>query len=103
MGAFASFAVLLDAASSLEQFVRVFVGIYILLILIWVLLSWVRIPYSRTFATVERFLDEVVTPYLGIFRGRIPTIGPIDISPIIAVVVLLIAQELVIYVIGAVL
>ena len=103
MGASASFAVLLDAASSLEQFVRVFVGIYILLILIWVLLSWVRIPYSRTFATVERFLDEVVTPYLGIFRGRIPTIGPIDISPIIAVVVLLIAQELVIYVIGAVL
>ena len=103
MGASASFAVLLDAASSLEQFVRVFVGIYILLILIWVQLSWVRIPYSRTFATVERFLDEVVTPYLGIFRGRIPTIGPIDISPIIAVVVLLIAQELVIYVIGAVL
>ena len=103
MGASASFAVLRDAASSLEQFVRVFVGIYILLILIWVLLSWVRIPYSRTFATVERFLDEVVTPYLGIFRGRIPTIGPIDISPIIAVVVLLIAQELVIYVIGAVL
>ena len=103
MGASASFAVLFDTASSLEQFVRVFVGIYILLILVWVLLSWVRIPYSRTFATVERFLDEVVSPYLGIFRGRIPTIGPIDISPIIAVVVLLIAQELVIYVIGAVL
>lgn len=103
MGAFASFAVLLDTASSLEQFVRVFVGIYILLILIWVLLSWVRIPYSRTFATVERFLDEVVSPYLGIFRGRIPTIGPIDISPIIAVAVLLIVQELVLYLIGAVL
>jgi uncharacterized protein YggT (Ycf19 family) len=103
MGASASFAVLLDTASSLEQFVRVFVGIYILLILIWVLLSWVRIPYSRTFATVEKFLNEVVTPYIGIFRGRLPTIGPIDISPIIAVVVLLIGQELVIYVIGTVL
>ena len=50
---------LLDTASSLQQFVRVFVGIYILLILIWVLLSWVRVPYSRTFATVKRFLDEV--------------------------------------------
>ena len=103
MGALASFGVLLDTASSVEQFVRVFVGIYILLILIWVLLSWVRIPYSRTFATVEKFLNEVVTPYLGIFRGRLPTLGPIDISPIVAVVVLLIAQELVIYVIGAVL
>ena len=103
MGASASFGVLLDTASSLEQFVRVFVGIYILLILIWVLLSWVRVPYSRTFATVERFLDEVVSPYLRIFRGRLPTLGPIDITPIVAVVVLLIAQELVIYVIGAVL
>ena len=103
MGASATLALLFDTASSLQQFVRVFVGIYILLIFIYVLLSWIRVPYSRTFATVERFLNEVVTPYLGIFRGRIPMLGPIDISPIIAVVVLLLGQELVNYVIGALL
>ena len=99
----ASLALLFDIASSLQQFVRVFVGIYILLILVWVLLSWVRIPYSRTFSVVQTFLDEVVSPYLRVFRGRIPTLGPIDLSPIVAVAVLLLGQELVNYVIGALL
>jgi YggT family protein len=103
MGAFASFRLLLDTASSLQQFVRVFVAIYILLIFIYVLLSWIRVPYSRTFSAVQQFLDEVVSPYLRLFRGRIPTFGPIDLSPIVAVVVLLVAAELVNYVIGALL
>jgi YggT family protein len=94
MGASASF-VLADVASSLQQFVSVFVRIYILLILAYVILSWVRLPYSRTTAAVQRFLDEVVGPYLGLFRGRIPTLGPLDLSPIIGVVVLLVAAELV--------
>jgi YggT family protein len=103
MGVFAPLALLLDAASSLQQFVRVFVAIYVLLIFIWVLLSWIRVPYSRTFSTVQQFLDEVVSPYLRLFRGRIPTIGPIDISPIVAVVALFVAAALVNYVIGALL
>lgn len=103
MGAFASFGLLLDTASSLQQFVRVFVGIYILLIFVWVLLSWVRIPYSSTFSAVQQFLDEVVSPYLRLFRGRIPTLGPIDLSPIVAVVALLVASALVNFVIGALL
>jgi uncharacterized protein YggT (Ycf19 family) len=103
MGAPATVGLLLDAASSLQQFVRVFVWIYVLLIFVYVLLSWVRIPYSRTFSTVEQFLNEVVSPYLRLFRGRIPTLGPFDLSPIIAVVVLLVAAELVSRVIGAVL
>ena len=101
MGAPASLALLADTASSLQQFVRVFAWIYILLIFVWVLLSWIRIPYSRTFAAVQQFLDEVVSPYIRLFRGRIPTLGPLDLSPIVAVVVVILASELVIYVIGA--
>jgi uncharacterized protein YggT (Ycf19 family) len=103
MGAPAQLALLLDTASSLQQFVRVFSYIYILLIFVWVLMSWVRLPYSRTLSAVQQFLDEVVSPYLRLFRGRLPTLGPIDISPIVAVVVVLVATELVIYVIGALL
>jgi YggT family protein len=103
MGASASFAPLLDTASSLQAFVNVFVGIYVLLIFIWVLLSWVRIPYSRTFSAVQQFLDEVVSPYIRLFRGRIPTLGPLDLSPIVAVAVLLVAAGLVNYLIGALL
>ncbi len=102
MGAFASVALLFDAASSLQQFVRVFVWIYILLIFAWVILSWIQLPYSRTAAAVQQFLDEVCRPYLRLFR-RIPPLGPIDLSPVIGVVVLLVAAELVNYLIGALL
>lgn len=102
MGVHASL-VLADTASSLQRFVDVFVSIYILLIFAWVILSWVRLPYSRTTAAVQGFLNEVVRPYLGLFRGRIPTLGPLDLSPIVAIVVLLVAAELVKRLIGALL
>jgi uncharacterized protein YggT (Ycf19 family) len=83
--------------------VRVFVSIYVVLIFAYVLLSWIQLPYSSTAAGVRRFLDEVCRPYLGLFRGRIPTLGPLDLSPIVAVVVLLLAAELINRLIGAIL
>jgi len=103
VGVQATLTVLADTASSLQSFVSVFVGIYVLLIFAYVLLSWILLPYSGVAATVQRFLDEVCRPYLGLFRGRIPTIGPLDLSPIVAVVVLLVAAELVNRLIGALL
>ena len=72
MGAYASFGLLADAESSLQSFVTVFVSIYILFIFAYVLLSWIQLPYSTVVATLQRFLDEVVSPYLRLFRGRIP-------------------------------
>ena len=89
------FGLLADLASSLQSFVQVFVWIYVLLIFAYVLLSWVQVPYSGPVATVQRFLDEVCRPYLNLFRGRIPTIGPLDLSPIVAVLVLLLGAGLV--------
>jgi YggT family protein len=103
MGAYPSLGLLADAASSLQSFVTVFVSIYILFIFAYVLLSWVRLPYSSVVASLQRFLDEVVSPYLRLFRGRIPTIGPLDLSPIVAVIVLLVAARVVNALIGALL
>ena len=101
MGVFATFGVLADLASALQSFVRVFVWIYVLLIFAYVILSWIQVPYSGTMAAVQRFLDEVCRPYLNLFRGRIPSIGPLDLSPMVAVLVLLVAAELVNRLIGA--
>jgi YggT family protein len=103
MGAYASLGLLADAASSLQSFVTVFVSIYILFIFAWVLLSWIKLPYSTVAASLQRFLDEVVSPYIGLFRGRIPTLGPLDLSPIVAVIVLLVAARVVNALIGALL
>ena len=100
MGAYASLGLLADAASSLQSFVTVFVSIYILCIFAWVILAWIQLPYSTVAATLQRFLDEVVTPYLGLFRGRIPTLGPLDLSPIVAVITLVVVQRLLVELIG---
>ncbi len=102
MGVPTSIGVLLDLATSLQSFVRVFVWIYVLLILAWVIQAWVRLPYSTTTAAVQRFLGEVVVPYIRLFR-RLPTLGPFDLSPIVAVIVLLVAAEIVSNLIGALL
>jgi YggT family protein len=102
MGDLILLGLLADLASSLQSFVRVFVWIYILLIFGYVLMSWIRVPYSRTASAVQQFLDEVCRPYLRLFR-RVPPLGPLDVSPIIAVVVLLLVSEVVIYLIGAIL
>ena len=103
MGVYASLGVLADAAWSLQSFVTVFTSIYILFIFGYVLLSWIQLPYSTVAASLQRFLDEVVSPYLRLFRGRIPTLGPLDLSPIVAVVVLLVAARALNALIGAVL
>jgi YggT family protein len=102
MGVPATTALLGDTASSLQAFVNVFVGIYVLLIFVWVLMSWIRLPYSRTSAAVQEFVDEVVRPYVRLFR-RLPTLGPLDLSPIVAVIVLFVAAGVVNALIGAVL
>ncbi len=102
MGTTAPIGLLLDAATSLQSFVRVFVGIYILLILTWVVLSWFQLPYSRTIAAVQEFLDQVCRPYLRLFR-RLPQLGPFDLSPIVGILALLFAAVVVNFVIGALL
>src|SRR5262245_38965400 len=103
MGAYATIGLVADAASKLQSFVTVFVSLYILFIFAYVLLTWIQLPYSSVAATLQRFLDEVVSPYLRLFRGRIPTVGPLDLSPIVAVVVLLVAARVVNALIGALL
>jgi YggT family protein len=92
MGDAAAFALLADTVDSIESFIRVFIGVYILLILAYIITSWIRLPYSPWLNRIQRFLYDVCEPYLRIFRRIIPTLGPLDLSPMVAVIVLLILQ-----------
>ena len=86
MGVDASFTLpLADAISTIENFVDVFISVYVLLIFAYIITSWVRLPYSPWLNRVQRFLYDVCEPYLRLFRRILPTMGPIDLSPIIAV------------------
>jgi YggT family protein len=85
MGADAIFGLLADAIDSVEQFVTVFIGVYILLIFAYIITSWIRLPYSPWLNRIQRFLYDVCEPYLRLFRRILPPLGPLDLSPIVAV------------------
>jgi uncharacterized protein YggT (Ycf19 family) len=95
MGAIAVIGLLADVADSIANFVSVFIGVYILLILAYIITSWVRLPYSIWLNRIQRFLYDVCEPYLRIFRRVVPPIGPLDLSPMIAVIVLLLLRGVV--------
>ena|SRR5438309_554613 len=87
-----------DAISSVETFVTVFITLYGIVLLAYVLMSWVRLPYSTTLDRIQRFLYDVSAPYLGLFRRLLPMAGPIDLSPIVAFIALGAIDQLVIWI-----
>ena len=91
----AGFLVLGDAISSIQSFISVFTGVYVLLIFAYILTSWIRLPYSPTLNRIQRFLYDVCEPYLRIFRRILPPFGPLDLSPIVAVFALIIGARIV--------
>ena len=93
MGIVPQLVLLADTVSRVESFVDVFIGVYILLILAYIVLSWIRLPYSIWLNRIQRFLYDVCEPYLRLWRRLLPMAGPIDLSPIVAVVALLLAVK----------
>ncbi len=83
MGSADTVLLLADTASSVQRFVDTFIWVYILLIFAYILTSWIRMPYALH--RVQRFLDDVCEPYIRIFRRILPSFGPLDLSPIVAV------------------
>ena len=75
--------------------------VYLILIFARILLSWIpRLPYNRYLRAIVDFIHQVTDPYLNLFRRVMPPVGgrgfALDLSPIIGVVVLLIAQTVVV-------
>src|SRR5207247_10976989 len=79
------FSVLSDAASAANQFLDVFIYVYVLLIFVYVLISWVRLPYTPWVRRLSEFLRDVCEPYLRLFRRMLPALGPLDLSPVAAI------------------
>ena len=88
-------ALLADAVDSVQSFVDIFFLVYILLIFAYILTSWIRLPYSVWLNRIQRFLYDVCEPYLRLFRRVLPPLGPLDLSPMIAVFVLVILRQVV--------
>ena len=75
--------------------------VYIVLIFIHILLMMLfsfgmRMPYARWTDAVLNFLRDVCDPYLRVFRRFIPALGAIDLSPLVAIIVLYVVRTIVV-------
>ena len=65
-------------------------SIYSLLILMRIIFGWGMVSYSNR---IMRFLVDTTEPLLGPLRRMIPPLGPFDISPIVAFLILWLFQS----------
>lgn len=92
---------LADTRDSIADYLSALIFVYFILIFVRVLLSWVpRLPYNRYLRAAVGFVEDVVDPYLNLFRRVIPPLGgggfALDLSPILAMVVLYLVGGLIV-------
>jgi len=83
----------MEVRQEVADFVSALVTVYTICIVAWIVASFVfalggRVPYNRFLKAVLDFLRDVSEPYLRIFRRLGLRLGPIDFSPIVALIVL---------------
>ena len=75
------------------RFVEVFTDIMIAAIFVRVLLSWVITDPRNPLITV---LDQITEPILAPLRRFVPRLGMFDITPMVAMIILIAIQRMVI-------
>ena len=84
--------VVADAIDTAQGFVNTLFYVYLALIFAYIITSWIPLPYNVWVNRVQRFLYDVVDPYLRLFRRFLPQLSlgglGLDLSPIFAILVL---------------
>jgi YggT family protein len=89
---------LADTADTARGFVQALFLVYLICIIAYIITSWIPLPYNVTLNRIQRFLYDIVDPYLRLFRRFIPQLRlgglGLDLSPIIAILVLIAVREI---------
>jgi YggT family protein len=93
--------ILADARTQIAGYLSTLIYVYVLLIVLHIVIQLLfsagfRPPYSRTTNAILGFLRDICEPFLRIFRRILPSVGGIDFSPIVAIVVLELFNSIVI-------
>ena len=73
------------------QLISLLANILTTLVFIWVIASWFLAPYHP----VREALDRVVEPLLAPIRRLIPQTGPIDFSPMILIILIILLEQVI--------
>jgi YggT family protein len=80
----------------LETYISALFTVFIIVIFLRILLSFLRVaPSSRAARAFWDFCHQSTDWFLGFFRRLIPPLGMFDLSPIVALLVLYIVRSLV--------
>lgn len=72
------------------QVISLMANILILLLFIWVVLSWIMPPYHP----LRELLDRIVEPMLLPIRRILPSTGPMDFSPMVLMILIVVASRI---------
>jgi len=96
MGVQANLHLLATAQATVTSFIDVFITVYTLFILAYIILTLVPPGSVAGLGGARRFLNDVCSPYLAIFRRFVPPVGPLDLSPMVAVIGLIVIDRILI-------
>ena len=87
-------------ASHVAGYIETLASVYCVVLIVYILSSiafsiGLRIPYSRWSDGVLTFLRDVSEPLLRVFRAILPSFGGLDLSPMIAIIVVQLGTRLV--------
>ena len=82
--------------TTVEQFVLSLYLVYLVLIFLYVIMSWVQLPYNIWIGRLRGFLHDTVEPVLRPIRAVLPPLGGFDLSPLIAIFALGLIEQIVI-------
>jgi YggT family protein len=94
-------AIVASARTEIAGFLESLLFVYVLIIIAYIVTSLVfsfglRLPYSRPVNAVLEFLRDVAEPWLRIFRRLPLRIGPLDLTPIVAILALQIGGNIIV-------
>ncbi len=74
----------------LADVISITANVLVAVVFIWAVLSWVAPPYNP----VRQLLDRIVEPLMAPIRRILPITGPVDFSPIILIVLIVLAARI---------
>lgn len=73
---------------SLVRAIDILVNAYVAMLFIYCMMTWIPAGATKSLESVRNAMAALCEPFLGLFRKLIPSLGGIDFSPIVAILVL---------------
>ncbi len=92
--------VLAAAVDTVQGFLYALFLVYFICILAYIITSWIPLPYNVWLNRIQRFVYDVVDPYIRLFRRFLPQLRlgglGLDLSPVLAILVLFAVERVII-------